>query len=81
MNWKNHVAKTNARTYVLPVGWDSREKVAEELECNPDRVRIMLAPGVKSGEIECAVFPVWDTITRRIVRTTAYRTKPAKVAK
>lgn len=81
MNWKTHVEKISARNYVLPPGWDSREKVADQLECSPDRVRITLAPAVKAGEIEVGVFPVWDPVTKRVVRTTAYRLKPAKAAK
>lgn len=78
MNWKNHVEKISARNFVLPAGWDSREKVADQLECSPERVRVVLAPAIKAGEIEQAVFPVWDPIVKRVVRTTAYRLKPAK---
>jgi hypothetical protein len=81
MNWKNHVHKQSAKNFVLPAGWDSKEKIAEQLECSPDRVRILLAPGVKSGEIETAVFPVWDNVTKRVNRVTAFRTKPAGAAK
>ena len=78
MNWKLHVEKTNARTYTLPEGWDSREKIAEQLDCSADGVRRALAPAIKAGEIETNVFPVWCPITKRIQRTTAYRPKPAK---
>ena len=78
MNWKSLVETQNAKSYVLPEGWDSREKIAEQLECSPDRVRILLAPGLKSGAIETAVFPVWCDVTKRVVRTSAYRRKPEK---
>ena len=84
MNWKTHVETQSAKLFVLPEGWDSREKIADQLECSPERVRVQLAPGLKAGSIEMNVFPVWDKITKRVIRVTAYRekpTKPAKVAK
>jgi len=81
MNWKTHVERISARNFVLPPGWDSREKVANDIECSPERVRINLAPAVKSGEVEVGVFPVWDSVTKRVVRTTAYRLKPVKSVK
>ena len=81
MNWKTHVETQSAKLYVLPPGWDSREKIADQLECSPDRVRVQLAPGLKAGTIEMNVFPVWDKVTKRVIRVTAYREKPEKVAK
>ena len=81
MNWKTHVEKLSAKNYVLPEGWDSREKVAEQLDCSEGRVRVALAPGIKAGELETAVFPVWDPVCKRVVRVTAYRQKPAKAVK
>lgn len=82
MNWKNLVEAENARTYVLPDGWDPKEKIAEEIGCADDSVRRTLAPAVKAGIVESNVFPVWDPVTKRIVRVTAYRKlepKPVKV--
>jgi predicted ArsR family transcriptional regulator len=73
MNWKSFVEADNARTYVLPAGWDSAEEVAEQLGCSNDSVRRCLAPAIKAGVIESQVFPVWDAITKKIVRLTAYR--------
>lgn len=81
MNWKNHVETQSAKLYVLPQGWDSKEKIADQLECSIDRVRVQLAPGIKAGLIETNVFPVWDKTTKRVVRVTAYREKPVKAAK
>lgn len=81
MNWKSLVETQNAKSYVLPEGWDSREKIAEQLECSPDRVRILLAPGLKSGAVETSVFPVWCDVTKRVVRTSAYRRKPVQPAR
>ena len=74
-NWKPYVASMNAKTYVLPQGWDSREVVATQLECSTDRVRTVLAPAIKAGEVEVKVFQVWDKVVRRVVPTTAYRRK------
>ena len=45
------------------------------------KIGLALAPGIKAGELETAVFPVWDPVCKRVVRVTAYRQKPAKVAK
>ena len=45
------------------------------------QIGLALAPGIKAGELETAVFPVWDPVCKRVVRVTAYRQKPAKVAK
>lgn len=72
-NWKQIVEKKNAEIYRLPAGWDSREKVANALECSPERVHENLRPALKSGDVESRVFPVWDRANKRIVRITAYR--------
>jgi len=80
MNWKNLVETQNAKSYVLPPGWDSRDTIAEQLECSSDRVRVLLAPGLKSGEIETSIFPIWDAVTKRVIRVTAYRRVPVDAA-
>ncbi len=80
-NWKPYVASMNAKTYVLPAGWDSRDTVAAQLECSTDRVRVVLAPAIKAGEVETKQFPVWDRITKRVVSTTAYRRRVVKITK
>jgi hypothetical protein len=72
-NWKSLVEKQNAKSFVLPPGWDSRDDIAEQLECSVDRVRLLLAPGLKTGVIESGIFPVWDGTTKRVNRVTAYR--------
>lgn len=73
MNWKTYVATQNAKTFVLPPGWDSRETIAEQLECAPERVREHLQPGIAAREIEVKQFPVWDSGLGRKVTVTAYR--------
>lgn len=71
--WKSLVESQNAKTYVLPVGWESRTRVAEDLECSEERVRILLAPAIKNGTVETDSFVVWDAATKRLNRVTAYR--------
>jgi biotin operon repressor len=78
MNWKNYVEKQNAKVYTLPAGWDSRESIAEQLECSPDRVREHLQPGIAAKEIESRQFPVWDSALGRKVAVTAYRQATVK---
>lgn len=73
MNWKTYVEKKNAKTFVLPAGWDSREDIAEQLECSPDKVDDHLRPSLKSGDVEKSIFPVWDGVLKRMVRVVAYR--------
>ena len=77
-NWKQIVEKKNAEIYKLPAGWDSREKVAKDLECLPDRVSEILRPAIKAKEAEQNTFKVWDKELKRIVRVTAYRQMPRK---
>lgn len=73
MNWKTYVEKKNAKTYVLPEGWDSRDKIAEQLECSPDKVDDHLRPALKSGEIIKQQFKVWDDGQKRLLFVVAYR--------
>ncbi len=72
-NWKSIVEKQNAKTYVLPAGWDSKTKIAEALGCSEDRVRVLLAPGLKDRSVEKRDFQVWDNVAKRVTRVTAYR--------
>lgn len=76
MNWKNTVSKLNTKHYSFPQGWDTREKIAEQLECSTDRVDTLLAPGLKSGEIEKQQFPVWDERLNRKMLVWGYRLRP-----
>jgi DNA-binding Lrp family transcriptional regulator len=72
-NWKAIVERKNAETYKLPPGWDSREAVAEKLDCSPERVAEVLRPALKDGTVERKVFPVWDKDNKRVFQVTAYR--------
>ncbi len=81
MNWKSYVEKQNEKTYVLPQGWDSRDTVAAQLECSPERVDEHLRPALKSGEIQKQQFRVWDKNLKRVVMVIAYARAEAKPAK
>lgn len=72
MNWKAYADKKNAETYVLPQGWDSRETVAAQLDCSPEKVDDHLRPGLKSGEIQKQQFRVWDANLKRLIMVVAY---------
>jgi len=73
VNWKALVEAQNKKTYVLPQGWDSRDKVAEQLECSVDNVRVLLGPAIRNKTVEVQQFPVWDDVTKKVIRITAYR--------
>lgn len=81
MNWRAFVEANNAKQYQLPSGWDAREKIADDLECSPDSVRKLMAAAIKAGSVETNVFPVWDKLTKRVIRVTAYRKAPSVPAK
>ena len=71
MKWKTLINKTNASTFRWPEGWDTREKVAEQLECSPDRVREVLASAIRTGAVEVKDFKIWED--GRFVRKTGFR--------
>ena len=73
MNWKTLVERKNAKTFVLPQGWDSRDEIANQLECSPEKVDDHLRPALKSGEVIKQQFKVWDADLKRLIFVTAYR--------
>lgn len=78
MNWKKLVETKNAKTFVLPEGWDSRDAIAEQLECSPEKVRDHLRAAINSKEVLEQRFNVWDASLKRPVMVTAYKeAKPA----
>lgn len=81
MNWKQLVEAQNREIYVLPPGWDSREKVADQLNCSIDNVRVLLAPSIRAKIVETQQFPVWDNITKKVIRVIAYRRRPVSGSK
>lgn len=73
MSWQKAIDKINAEKFKLPPGWDTKEKIANELQCSPDRVHDLLKPGLASGAFESQEFPVWDAKRRMTVRVRCYR--------
>ena len=83
MKWKKAVETVNAERFVIPDGWDTKEQIAQELQCSVDRVSDLLKPGLASGAFEAQDFQVWDAKRRMSVKTRCYRqvgSKPAKTA-
>ena len=72
-NWTKTISKINKDRYQIPEGWDTKEQVAENLQCDPARVNDLLKPGIALGEIEKQDFPVWDDNRRMTTRVTCYR--------
>jgi hypothetical protein len=72
-NWLKLTNEINRKRYTIPDGWETRDQVAESLQCAPDKVADLLKPGVQSGDIERREFPVWDDTRRLAVRITCYR--------
>ena len=79
-DWARKVDEINRKRFTVPLGWDTRDQVAESLQCDPDRVSDILKPGIQSGDIERSDFPVWDDRRRMTVRTACYRLSDGKVA-
>jgi hypothetical protein len=75
MKWQKAIDKINAEKYCIPHGWDTKEHIAEELQCSPERVHDMLKNGVSSGAFEAQDFPVWDAKRRMTIRVRCYRQK------
>lgn len=79
-NWQKTVNEINRNRYSIPEGWDTKDQVATNLQCAPERVSDILKPGIQSGDIEKQDFPVWDDKRRMTVRISCYRVKPDKAA-
>lgn len=72
-NWLKTVNRINASKYTIPEGWDTKEAVAESLQCDHSKVADLLKPGISAGEIERKDFPIWDDKRRMTARVTCYR--------
>ena len=79
-DWMKKVNEINRRRYTVPDGWETKEQVAESLECDPDKVPELLKPGIQTGDIERDEFSVWDEKRRQTVRVVCYRLSDGKVA-
>lgn len=74
-NWNAILDKHNRKKYKWPVGWDSRETVAAQLDCSPDRVAELLASAISSGEVEKKSITYYDEKSKRKVTAFGYREK------
>lgn len=72
-NWKQTVSEINRKRYVIPAGWETRDQVAESLQCDPAKVGDLLKPGIQSGDIERQAFQVWDEGRRMAISVPCYR--------
>jgi len=71
-NWTLLAEKENAKAYVLPPGWDSRDTVAVQLDCTPEKVDDVLRPALKSGKVVKQQHRIWDKQLKRVVLVIAY---------
>jgi hypothetical protein len=72
-NWLKTVNEINSKRFVIPDGWETRDQVAESLQCDPAKVADIMKPGVASGDIERQTFPLWDAARRMAVSIVCYR--------
>lgn len=72
-NWKQTVNEINRKRYTIPEGWETREQVAECLQCDPAKVADILKAGIASGEVERQTFQSWDENRRMAVGVVCYR--------
>jgi hypothetical protein len=72
-NWIKTVNEINHKRFTIPPGWETRDQVAESLQCAPDKVADILKPGIASGDIDKYDYPVWDEKRRMAVKVPCYR--------
>lgn len=77
-NWLAVTNRINKERYRIPDGWDTKEQVAESLQCDPSRVHDLLRAAIASGEVERQEFPTWDDKRRCTVRVACYRAATSK---
>ncbi len=56
-------------------GWDSRDQIAEELECREEKVNEILKPSLEAGQIERREFLIWDKVNSELKKVVGYRKK------
>jgi hypothetical protein len=74
--WLRVYEKHAKDEYAAPEGWDSREYVADQLQCSEDKVSSLLSPAIRNGEVEMRTFNIWDKGLRRVIRKVFYRKVP-----
>ena len=75
-NWGKLLEDHKAKTKVLPAGWDSLEAIAASQDVTAENTRVQMSMLVKAKKAEMGQFPVWDKVTKRVLRVTAYRLLP-----
>lgn len=73
-NWNKIVEDHNKKQYKWPDGWDTKETIAEQLDCTPRQVTEHLASAIRSGEVEKKLISYWDDKAKR--KTSAYGYRP-----
>jgi hypothetical protein len=71
--WLKTVNELNRQRFSIPAGWETKERVAEFLQCDPAKVNDLLKAGIDMGRFERNDFSVWDDNRRMTVRVTCYR--------
>ncbi len=74
-NWLNVTNRINSDRFQIPAGWETKEQVAESLQCDPKRVADLLKPGIETGHIERKQFPMWIEARRLVEQVVCYREK------
>mgnify|MGYP006935483787 CR=1 FL=1 len=77
-NWLAVTNRVNKERYKIPAGWETKEQVAESLQCDPSRVHDLLKAAITAGEVERQEFPTWDDNRRCTVRVACYRVAGSK---
>jgi len=72
-NWIKTVNDINHKRFTIPLGWETKEQVANSLQCAPDKVIDILKPGIQSGDIEKRDFPLWDEKRRMSIKVSCFR--------
>lgn len=72
-NWKRIVEDHSKKAYKWPSGWDSRETIADQLECSPERVAEILSRAIKDGEVEKKPITYWDENLKKKVTAIGYK--------
>lgn len=80
-NWLAVTNRINKDRYRIPDGWETKEQVAESLQCDPRRVHEFLRPAIASGEVERQEFSVWDDKRRCTGRVACYRLAQSQSSK
>lgn len=76
-NWLNVTNRINSDRFQIPAGWETKDQVAESLQCDPKRVADLLKPGIESGHIERKQFPMWIEARRLVEQVVCYRENQA----